>query len=611
MDDEFEDVPDDSENPGGSTQVFGSLAEDDSLTKDISRSYEDTESENMSPRRLTACAMRQLSKAARALSMSVGDSDNEQKGENGPIFDYDVVTAEEFAAVSQDSMTPRTWTVLETSSRDESPRFEADDAVYETKGETTSNLAAVSESTTRDVEKIETVAASGSEDTTGKGLLEDSKSPSGSENRLVRQDSAPTGERDFINEDVNDPAWIQHSKHIFLLSEAGKPIYCRYGSEDKLVTLMGVMQALISFIQDDGDILKSIQAGDHKFVFLVKSPVVLVAISRTQESDSQLFTQLNLVFQQVLSVLTYTQLVRIFQQRRNYDLRRLLSGTEKFIDNLLNLVDREPSFLLGAVKCLPLPANVRDNIGNILQQQRVKELVFAILIAENQLITLLRPKKHGLYPQDLHLVFNLVDASTSFRTAESWSPICLPKFDNTGYLHAHVSYLEDDCPACLLLLSTEKDKFFTLSDCKKNIVERMKSSGCMQAINDSLARESYRIEQIGISDLRHFVYKSKGTLQYTAPGITHPYTEEEDRERLMGLYQYLHHRIHSSSRPLKILFHVGSKETVLGWVTPGFELYVVFGPLVTKPVAISSVNKLLRWIKHEEDRLFILSSQTY
>lgn len=32
-------------------------------------------------------------------------------------------------------------------------------------------------------------------------------------------------------------------------------------------------------------------------------------------------------------------------------------------------------------------------------------------------------------------------------------------------------------------------------------------------------------------------------------------------------------------------------------VTPGFELYAVFGPLVTKPVAISSVNKLLRWIK--------------
>jgi hypothetical protein len=140
-----------------------------------------------------------------------------------------------------------------------------------------------------------------------------------------------------------------------------------------------------------------------------------------------------------------------------------------------------------------LPAGVRDAIGSILQQQRAKEIVFAILIAENQLITLLRPKKHSLYPQDLHLVLNLVDASTSFRTAESWTPICLPKFDNSGYLHAHVSYLEEDCSACLLLLTTDKDKFFSLSECKKKIVEKMKSQGCIQSINDSLARESYRI----------------------------------------------------------------------------------------------------------------------
>ena len=46
-------------------------------------------------------------------------------------------------------------------------------------------------------------------------------------------------------------------------------------------------------------------------------------------------------------------------------------------------------------------------------------------------------------------------------------------------------------------------------------------------------------------------------------------------------------------------------------VTAGFELYAVFGPLVTKPVAINSVNKLLKWIKKEEDRLFILNSPTF
>lgn len=69
------------------------------------------------------------------------------------------------------------------------------------------------------------------------------------------------------------------------------------------------------------------------------------------------------------------------------------------------------------------------------------------------------------------LILNLVDCSESFKTAESWTPICLPKFDSDGFLHAHVSYLSDDCQACLMLLSVEKDVFFTLSDAKQKITE--------------------------------------------------------------------------------------------------------------------------------------------
>jgi len=56
--------------------------------------------------------------------------------------------------------------------------------------------------------------------------------------------------------------------------------------------------------------------------------------------------------------------------------------------------------------------------------------VFAILIANGQLITLVRLKKCFLHPVDLHMIFNLVTASDSFKHAESWTPVCLPKFDS-------------------------------------------------------------------------------------------------------------------------------------------------------------------------------------
>ncbi len=136
---------------------------------------------------------------------------------------------------------------------------------------------------------------------------------------------------------------------------------------------MGVLQALVSFVQDSKDLIRCIVAGDHKFVFLVRDHLILVGVINTKESVHQILLQLNYVYNQVLSVLTYSQLSRIFKQRRNYDLRRLLTGAEKFLDNLLSLMDSEPSFLLGAVRCLPLDSHVRDTIAqSIAQHAKVK-----------------------------------------------------------------------------------------------------------------------------------------------------------------------------------------------------------------------------------------------
>ena len=37
-------------------------------------------------------------------------------------------------------------------------------------------------------------------------------------------------------------------------------------------------------------------------------------------------------------------------------------------------------------------------------------------------------------------------------------------------MHAHVSYLTEECPACLLMLTVERDAFFELSAAKQKIV---------------------------------------------------------------------------------------------------------------------------------------------
>ena len=116
--------------------------------------------------------------------------------------------------------------------------------------------------------------------------------------------------------------------------------------------------------------------------------------------------------------------------------------------------------------------------------------------------------------------------------------------------------------------------------------------------------------------------------------FTRSYIKLTSTFRLLRLYQHVNHRVTSLGRPhkvyLNILFHpltnlqmtnlrmtnpryylTTQTETIVSWVTSGFELYATFGPLESKPIAIKACNQLLRWIKVEENNLFILNSPVW
>ncbi|KAG7472681.1 hypothetical protein MATL_G00111620 [Megalops atlanticus] len=422
------------------------------------------------------------------------------------------------------------------------------------------------------------------------------------------------------DEDVTAESWRRHRKHVFVLSEAGKPIYSRYGNEEALSSTMGVMMALVSFVQSGDNTIRSIYSDEHTVVFVQQGPLVLVSVSCSRQSEQQLRSELLYVYRQIVSMLTQASITRIFERKKNYDLRRLLAGSEKILDGLLNLVDSDPSFLLSAVHCLPLASSLRDSLSQILQKAITPNLVFSILIAKNQLLTIVQEKTviedARLEPADLHLLLNLIGASSAFQAGEIWTPICLPLFNPDCYFYAYISYLDPpECTVCLLLLSTDKEAFYAVAECKRKIDEGMRTQNALRSIARA---QSYSASQVGVSDLRHFMYKPfdvpdnhRQLTQFTSPEMEAPYSSEEERMRLLDLYRYLHSRIHSSSRPLKLIYHVAERETLLAWVTSKFELYTCFSPLVTKASAINAITKLLRWIKKEEDRLFIRNPPKY
>ncbi|KAL1497526.1 hypothetical protein ABEB36_008470 [Hypothenemus hampei] len=428
------------------------------------------------------------------------------------------------------------------------------------------------------------------------------------------ESTSNTAETQSANANVKDEYvensidWTNKKKHVFVLSTAGKPIYSRHGNEDKLAWLFGVMLGLFKYSHDS---IKSIHAGDTTYLFLSKKPLILVAIWKTKESVNQVTLQLNYVFNQIVSMLTLRRLIKTYDERPNYDLRRLLTGVDRLIDHVLDFSENEAAFTLGAIQCLPLALSDRDAISKAIKDAcgKIKNLVFAILLGNNRLITLVQMKKYHLHPADLHLVFNLVQATESLKYSESWTPLCLPRFDNSGFLYAHVSYLSEDCQACLMLLTVERDVFFPLSNAKQKIVEKLRISGCMEHINASLLAMEESALASGFSELRHYLYKCKSTAQFYQPALSPPYTK--DKIKLMELYKRAYQKMHCSTRQLKLSFERSFDEVVFSWDTKGFELYAIFEPLIDTQKVIHCVSKLLDWIKKREDKLFHLNAYTF
>ncbi len=141
------------------------------------------------------------------------------------------------------------------------------------------------------------------------------------------------------------------------------------------------MQALISVFIDDHDKLRCINAGNTRIVFLQRSPLYYACVSSWGEPESvvsnSFFVQhrshnvktrshLEFLHLQILSIVTASQLRRIFERRTNFDLRRLLDGTETFLHSMLDRLEFDLAMATSSLHCLRLDPMVRKRVADTL-----------------------------------------------------------------------------------------------------------------------------------------------------------------------------------------------------------------------------------------------------
>lgn len=429
--------------------------------------------------------------------------------------------------------------------------------------------------------------------------------------------------------------WKSKLKHYMVLSSAGKPIYSRHGDLSLINSYMGVVQTIISFYEGSKNPLQGFTAGNARFVIATEGPLYFVAISRLGESDAQLRAQLDALYMQILSTLTLPGLTNIFANRPSTDLRKPLEGTESLLSSLADSFTKgSPSALLGALECLKLRKSQRHSINNIFLKLRTEKLLYGLIVAGGKLVSVIRPRRHSLHPSDLQLIFNMLFESGSVKAdgGENWIPLCLPAFNNRGYLYMYVSFFDRDAEdggteaaqarsespdeeIAIILISPDKESFFDLKGMRDKLAQQLQKQGSLDIIKASVQAGRPQISTLAPGfPISHFLYKSRANVQFCMSSLEPAFSGGKKmvaRRRMMTLYHQLHAAVHARHSHLKVLHCVGEDSSSLAWATPIFEFYCVAGPNVSRAVMTQGANKIVQWAKKEEQRLFIIGGGVF
>ncbi|KAG1855796.1 vacuolar fusion protein MON1 [Suillus tomentosus] len=427
---------------------------------------------------------------------------------------------------------------------------------------------------------------------------------------------------------------------------------------------MGIVQALLSVFLDDGDKLRCINAGRSRITFLLRSPPCTMFVHHrgVSQSLSKTRSHLEYLHLQILSIVTASQLRRIFERRTNFDLRRLLDGSEPFLFSLLGRMELDLAMATSSLNCLQLDQSLRARVAEALvPTSKMKDTLYIILVARGQVITLVRPKKHSIHPADIHILVNTVYSPSIVNSpaSASWIPVCLPKFNPAGFVNAYITFLHrpdtdynfhqrttlennesaditgashiaensrgtpsrhttrliEDSGIGLVCISGGSE-FETVRAWCDIVTQKLNDDGSLDTLARAVdsGKTRYFASQLGIPGLRHFVYKSRPHVQITLPAFEEPYDTLDAKRRIVTLYQIVHGAIHAKSGQtgnLKLQYIRTEKEIVMGWITQPFELYVVLSPRLPKAAVINAANAVTRWVKKEEGQLFLRDAPVF
>jgi hypothetical protein len=211
--------------------------------------------------------------------------------------------------------------------------------------------------------------------------------------------------------------------------------------------------------------MQSLRSGSLFVVFMAVDSITLIAIAPIRsESETETYQYLRLQLEYLFALIIFSmteQVQAIFQRNASFDLRTMLGATEGIMREVLDYAGPKgnpgPFLLGGAETFFPLSPEARETASRALQNvgSKTNDTVFALLLADGKLLSLVQPafRPHQLRVSDMHLLLHFLCRHQGLYSSELWLPVCLPRFNSSGFLYCYTQCLQVESKLVLALVS--------------------------------------------------------------------------------------------------------------------------------------------------------------
>ena len=239
--------------------------------------------------------------------------------------------------------------------------------------------------------------------------------------------------------------FFKKKRHYLIMTEGGKPVYSRYGDPIENNSIFATLSAMITkftiFNSDtEKENLNIISNKKNKIVFLKKGQLIFIALSKKNDCVSLLFSQLEYLYNQLMSILT----ISFYSKLEDNPSKCLstMSGTENLFEQMIQYSSKSFCALFNSYQVFNLREN-RDKINKLTEEYR-GDALYCIIMTPYEIISLARSNQINVVSSDLVLIQNLIFCQEMLRTQESYVPICLPGISEQGYIQFYSNFSEEN-----------------------------------------------------------------------------------------------------------------------------------------------------------------------